>query len=230
MPIWSSHCDRLTALLPNGLKNLDYDGDGRESFAAFIESASSEDVALPISLDWGFNLIYSSGTTGTQRYSARPSTIVPENKSYGELGVDERCRTWCLRLYIPTPRCLCFCPPWPMAARAFIMEKFDTQRFLKLSEAEKITHAVLVPVQYERLLNDPEFDRFDLSSYQLKLSTSAPLHKQTKEALLERWPAGGLLEIYGMTEGGVGCFLMAHERPDKLDTVGQPGKAVIYRL
>jgi len=105
---------------------------------------------------------------------------------------------------------------------AFIMEKFDTQRFLKISEAEQITHAVLVPVQYDRLLNDPDFDRFDLSSYRLKLSTSAPLHKHTKQALLKRWPAGGLLEIYGMTEGGVGCLLAAHERPDKLDTVGQP--------
>jgi len=105
---------------------------------------------------------------------------------------------------------------------AFIMEKFNTQKFLQISEAEKITHAVLVPVQYERLLNDPDFDRIDLSSYQLKLSTSAPLHKHTKQALLKRWPAGGLLEIYGMTEGGVGCLLAAHERPDKLDTVGQP--------
>ena len=33
---------------------------------------------------------------------------------------------------------------------------------------------------------------------------------------------GGLVEYYGMTEGGVSCILMAHEHPDKLHTVGQP--------
>ena len=223
--------DRLTALLPNGLKNLDYDGDGRESFAAFIESASSEDVALPISLDWGFNLIYSSGTTGTPKgilhdrhYRAR------EQKLIGELGVDEACRTLVSTPLYSNTTLFMFLSTMANGGTAFIMEKFDTQRFLKLSEAEKITHGVLVPVQYERLLNDPEFDCFDLSSYQLKLSTSAPLHKQTKEALLERWPAGGLLEIYGMTEGGVGCFLMAHERPDKLDTVGQPAEGCDLKI
>jgi acyl-CoA synthetase (AMP-forming)/AMP-acid ligase II len=140
-----------------------------------------------------------------------------------ELGVDEQCRTLVSTPLYSNTTLFMFLSTMANGGTAFIMEKFDTQRFLKLSEVEKITHAVLVPVQYERLLNDPAFDRFDLSSYQLKISTSAPLHKQTKEALLERWPAGGLLEIYGMTEGGVGCFLMAHERPDKLDTVGQPG-------
>ena len=223
--------DRLTALLPNGLKNLDYDGDGRESFAAFIESASSEDVALPISMDWGFNLIYSSGTTGTPKgilhdrhYRAR------EQKLIGELGVDERCRTLVSTPLYSNTTLFMFLSTMANGGTAFIMEKFDTQRFLQLSEAEKITHAVLVPVQYERLLNDPDFGQFDLSSYQLKLSTSAPLHKQTKEAILQRWPEGGLLEIYGMTEGGVGCFLMAHERPDKLDTVGQPAEGCDLKI
>ena len=33
---------------------------------------------------------------------------------------------------------------------------------------------------------------------------------------------GGLIEIYGMTEGGVSTLLYAHEHPDKLHTVGIP--------
>lgn len=39
--------------------------------------------------------------------------------------------------------------------------------------------------------------------------------------IVKRWP-GGLVEIYGMTEGGVVCMLQAHHYPDKLHTVGQP--------
>jgi acyl-coenzyme A synthetase/AMP-(fatty) acid ligase len=33
---------------------------------------------------------------------------------------------------------------------------------------------------------------------------------------------GGLIEIYGMTEGGVACIFPVHEHPDKLHTVGKP--------
>lgn len=39
--------------------------------------------------------------------------------------------------------------------------------------------------------------------------------------MLRRWP-GGLVEFYGMTEGGGATLLAAHEFPDKLHTVGRP--------
>ena len=49
--------------------------------------------------------------------------------------------------------------------------------------------------------------------------SSAPLRPKFKTWLITAWP-GGFTEVYGMTEGGVGCFLNAHERPDKVHTVG----------
>jgi long-chain acyl-CoA synthetase len=39
--------------------------------------------------------------------------------------------------------------------------------------------------------------------------------------VLRRWP-GGLIEIYGMTEGGGACMLEAHKFSNKLHTVGVP--------
>ena len=88
---------------------------------------------------------------------------------------------------------------------------------------------MLVPVQYRRLMQSPEFDRFDLSSYRLKFSTSAPFASEIKQQVLKRWP-GGLVEYYGMTEGGGSCMLVAHEYPDKLATVGQPMEGHEIRL
>jgi acyl-CoA synthetase (AMP-forming)/AMP-acid ligase II len=79
-----------------------------------------------------------------------------------------------------------------------------------------------VPVQYQRLLAHPDFDKYDLSSFKCKLSTSAPLRAQTKADALRRWP-GRLIEIYGLTEGGGSCTLEANLFPDKLHTVGKPG-------
>jgi len=55
----------------------------------------------------------------------------------------------------------------------------------------------------------------------MKFSTSAPFPPHIKADVLKRWP-GGLIEYYGMTEGGGSCGLLAHEFPDKLHTVGKP--------
>ncbi|WP_156680020.1 class I adenylate-forming enzyme family protein, partial [Phenylobacterium sp. Root77] len=104
---------------------------------------------------------------------------------------------------------------------AVLMPKFDAEQFLKLSEKHRATHAMLVPVQYRRLMERPDFDSYDLSSFRMKFSTSAPFSPEIKADVLKRWP-GGLIEYYGMTEGGGSCGLVAHEHPDKLHTVGKP--------
>jgi acyl-CoA synthetase (AMP-forming)/AMP-acid ligase II len=74
-----------------------------------------------------------------------------------------------------------------------------------------------------------DFDSFDLSSYQMKTCTSAPFGADLKADILKRWP-GGLVEIYGMTEGGGSCLLKAHEFPNKLHTVGQPAPGHDIRI
>jgi acyl-CoA synthetase (AMP-forming)/AMP-acid ligase II len=86
-----------------------------------------------------------------------------------------------------------------------------------------------VPVQYQRLMAHPDFDRYDLSSFRMKLCTSAPFSATLKADILKRWP-GGLVEYYGMTEGGGTCILAAHEHPDKLATVGTPAEGHDMRL
>jgi acyl-CoA synthetase (AMP-forming)/AMP-acid ligase II len=101
------------------------------------------------------------------------------------------------------------------------MDKFDVAKFLSLAQRHRVTHAMLVPVQYKRLMEHPDFDRYDLSSFRMKFSTSAPFAAALKADVLKRWP-GGLVEYYGLTEGGGTCALVAHEFPDKLHTVGRP--------
>ena len=63
----------------------------------------------------------------------------------------------------------------------------------------------------------------------MKFCTSAPFAAALKADVLARWP-GGLVEFYGMTEGGGTCILAAHEHPDKLHTVGQPAEGHDIRL
>jgi len=70
---------------------------------------------------------------------------------------------------------------------------------------------------------------FDLASFRMKFCTSAPFSAALKREVLNRWP-GGLVEYYGMTEGGGTCILIAHQHPDKLHTVGRPAEGHDIRL
>jgi acyl-CoA synthetase (AMP-forming)/AMP-acid ligase II len=109
-----------------------------------------------------------------------------------------------------------------LGGTTILMVKSDVVKFLEIAERERVTHAMLVPVQYQRILAHPDFAKYDLGAFKAKLSTSAPLRAQVKADCLARWP-GRLIEIYGLTEGGAACTLEANLFPDKLHTVGKPG-------
>lgn len=198
----------------------------------FVSGVDDTPPSVSPSLDQGFNLIYSSGTTGTPKgilqsrgYRAREAELI-ENR----YGLNQQTRT-----IISTPLCsntTLFLLFTVLAAggTAKVMEKFDVTGWLTLAETWRPTDIILVPVQYTRLLAHPDFARFDLSSLRNKFSTGAPLSAAVKLEILTRWPAGGLTEFYGMTEGGVACELRAHEHTGKLDTVGRPLANVDLRI
>ncbi len=173
----------------------------------------------PVEPDQGFNIIYSSGTTGAPK-----GIVQPHRMRWGQIrrGVYPADAVTMIStpLYSNTTL-VSFLPTLSNGGTAVLMPKFDVKQFLELSEKHRATHAMLVPVQYRRLMEHPEFDRYDLASYQMKFATSAPFSAELKRQVLDRWP-GGLTEFYGMTEGGGSCYLQAHLHPDKLHTVGTP--------
>jgi acyl-CoA synthetase (AMP-forming)/AMP-acid ligase II len=201
--------------------SLDDSGWGRP-FRAWCAAPGERPRPVAIDPDWTFNIIYSSGTTGT------PKGIVHSHylrwRQYGQLDPlgygPEAVTVLSTPLYSNTTL-VCFNPTFAGGGAVVLMKKFDARGFLELSEKYRATHTMLVPVQYRRIMALPDFERFDLTSYQMKFCTSAPFAAELKADILKRWP-GGLTEYYGMTEGGGSCALLAHEHPDKLHTVGQP--------
>ena len=192
------------------------------------EGARPEPVDVPPSAP--FNIIYSSGTTGSpkgivQSHGMRWSHVARgANYRYGPDGVT----LLATPLYSNTTLVV-FLPTLAFGGTAVLMAKFDAAQYLALAQAHRITHTMLVPVQYQRLMALPQFDAHDLSSTLFKFCTSAPFGAALKADVVKRWP-GGLIEFYGMTEGGGTCILAAHEHPDKLHTVGQPANGHDIRL
>ena len=189
---------------------------------AWMPDAGARPAPVTILPESAFNIIYSSGTTGTPKGIVQPHSMrwpqlhLLDPPGYGPDAV----------AIISTPlysntTLVSLLPALAGGGTVVLMPRFDPRGFLELSERHRVTVAMLVPVQYRRILDVNDFDRYDLSNYQMKYATSAPFSAELKAEVLARWP-GGLIEYFGMTEGGGSCMLVAHEHPDKLHTVGRP--------
>ncbi|MBA1147090.1 acyl--CoA ligase [Ectothiorhodospiraceae bacterium WFHF3C12] len=194
------------------------------------EGAGPEPVE--IQPEWPFNIIYSSGTTGTPK-----GIVQPHQMRFGHVrrgatplyGIGPGAVTLISTPLYSNTTLVPFFQTICLGGTALMMARFDARRYLELAERHRVTHTILVPVQYQRIMAVPDFDDFDLSSFRLKLSTSAPFPAELMRDVLARWP-GGLIDVYGMTEGGGTMMLLAHEHPDKLHTVGQPSEGHDVRL
>lgn len=203
--------------------------DAGTPLAGWIATAGTKPAPIEILPEDGFNIIYSSGTTGTPKgiihsHAMRWQHIQRGAPAYGPNAVT----ILSTPLYSNTTMAS-FMPTVGSGGQVVLMKKFDARGFLELAQRERATNCMLVPVQYRRIMALDDFDRFDLSSFVMKYCTSAPFPAALKADVLKRWP-GGLVEIYGMTEGGAAFLLEAHQFPDKLHTVGKPAPGHIAKV
>ncbi len=196
---------------------------GQRPLHDWLAPPGARPAAVDIAPEDPFNLIYSSGTTGTPKGIVQPHGMrwahVQRSLPYGYGPASVTLAA--TPLYSNTTL-VAVIPALAHGGCVLLMPKFDALGWLQLAQQHRATHAMLVPVQYQRLMAHPRFGEFDLSAFVMKFCTSAPFAAALKADVLARWP-GGLVEYYGMTEGGGTCILEAHAHPDKLHTVGRPG-------
>jgi acyl-CoA synthetase (AMP-forming)/AMP-acid ligase II len=219
-----------TASSPPATLRIALEGLANRQFEDWLAPSGARPAPVEIDPNQPFNIIYSSGTTGTPKGIIQPHVMRwghvrrAQTLLYGPNSIT----IVSTGLYSNTTLVSVF-PTLVRGGTLVLMRKFDARKFLELSQEHRATHAMLVPVQYRRIMDLPDFDSFDLSSYQMKTCTSAPFAAELKADILKRWP-GGLTEFFGMTEGGGTCILSAHEHPGKLHTVGQPAEGHDIRI
>jgi long-chain acyl-CoA synthetase len=222
--------DELVKLIDGGRIGYDFSDDTWQDFATWIAGSPVDYPNIELAPEDDFNIIYSSGTTGV------PKGILHSHgmrQSYWA-GRDASGYSAFTRLIVSTPiysntTLFALLPAVAWGGVTILMPKSDAGKYLELVTSERPTHTIQVPVQYRRLFAHPDFDATDFGSFIWKYSTSAPLQAADKKILITKW-TGGFTEIYGMTEGGVGCALQAHEYPDKLHTVGLPMDPDNFRI
>ena len=209
-------------IVSGGLIGIDFSDAHFCALEDWLSSQSEVAPGIELNGDDEFNIIYSSGTTGI------PKGIVHSQRTRQALA------TGLMNLGITAEAITLIATPlysnttittwWPTVCAGgtlLIMPKFDAESALQLIQQHRVSHAMLVPVQYDRIMGLENFSNYDLSSLQLKFSTSAPLRPALKAEVIDHFP-GELIEFYGLTEGGVGTLFIGSiaREQDKLGSVG----------
>jgi acyl-CoA synthetase (AMP-forming)/AMP-acid ligase II len=218
--------ERLPAATLEGLIGLGSVGKGWHSYQALRDAASAEPPDVAILPEDECNIIYSSGTTGL------PKGIVHDHACREAWGSDmavalryhSGARTLINLGLFSNISWVAILATFFAGGTIVIQRRFDVRQCLAIIDRQRITHTVMVPLQFQKLLECEQFDRYDLTSLDAYMCCGSPLAVELKRAIVERMP-GDFIELYGLTEGLV-TILPPEDMLDKIGSVGRacPGQ------
>jgi fatty-acyl-CoA synthase/long-chain acyl-CoA synthetase len=158
----------------------------------------------------GYDMLYSSGTTGRPKGIKRQSQNNPIELPNPFLRIlcADMCGMNSDSIYL-SPAPLYHAAPLrfnmmaiTLGGTSVIMESFDAEEFLKLVAKHKITQSQLVPTMFVRMLKLPEDVRlrYDVSSLKGAIHAAAPCPIDVKAKMIEWW-GPILIEYYAGSEG-----------------------------
>ena len=184
----------------------------------------------------GYDMLYSSGTTGRPKGIKRESENNPieQPNPFLRLLCADMCGMNNDSIYL-SPAPLYHAAPLRfnmmaviLGGTSVIMESFDAEEFLKLVEKHKVTQSQLVPTMFVRMLKLPEEvrTRYDVSSIKGAIHAAAPCPIDVKAKMIEWW-GPVLIEYYAGSEGN-GVTVSTSQQ--WLSHRGTVGRAVVGKV
>ncbi len=228
--------DALVDQMPNVSIRLMMDGtsEGYDSYEDTVSVYSNEPIPNRVA---GFDMLYSSGTTG------RPKGVLPQNEFLPledsphpvgamlpllfELDVDSVYLSPA-PLYHAAPLRFCM-GVLANGATLVVMERFDPEGFLKAAEKYRATHTQVVPTMFVRMLklDDQVREGYDVSSLKMCVHAAAPCPVAVKEQMIDWW--GPVIhEYYAGTEGNGFVYCNSEMWLAHKGTVGLPINCTVH--
>lgn len=189
-----------------------------------IAQQSGDNIANPT---LGGNMLYTSGTTGRPKGVFKPANgaaLTPSGSWYGKSADFQSDTDVALvtgPLYHAAPLGINLNVPLMAGLEIVLMDKWDAEETLRLTEQYKVTHSHLVATMFHRLLQLPEEikQKYNSSSLRWIIHGAAPCPIEAKQGMMD-WFGPVLYEYYGGTEGG-GIFILPEEWLKKPGSVGR---------
>ncbi|MBI1886714.1 MAG: long-chain-fatty-acid--CoA ligase [Chloroflexi bacterium] len=80
-----------------------------------------------------------------------------------------------------------------------VLPQFDPQAWLEAVQAHRVTHSFVVPTMLKRIMEHPDFGKYDLSSLRLLAYGAAPMPYEVVTKAVQAFKCG-LMNAYGQTE------------------------------
>jgi len=184
---------------------------------------SGDDISGPI---LGTNMLYTSGTTGRPKGVLKPvsASLILTSSWYAKSAKFNSESDVALvtgPLYHAAPLGINLNVPLIAGLEIVLMDKWDAEETLRLTDRYKVTHSHLVATMFHRLLQLPAAikEKYNTSSLRWIIHGAAPCPIEAKQGMMD-WFGPILYEYYGGTEGG-GIFILPEEWSTKPGSVGK---------
>jgi acyl-CoA synthetase (AMP-forming)/AMP-acid ligase II len=176
--------------------------DGMSSLDAILASANPDEPFVDVDESRPTVLIYTSGTTSQPKGVALSylnlsvyvtNTMSPADPSeHGEVTL----------LSVPIFHVAGVTPIMSSVwggRTLVILPQFDPELWLKAVEKERVTHSFVVPTMLKRIMEHPDFHKYDHSSLKLITYGAAPMPYEVVSKAVDAFNCG-LMNAYGQTE------------------------------
>lgn len=228
----NSYAAMLESIRPNcpalqHLVALDSDWDKLLEVGRKVSQADLERREASLQCDDPINIQYTSGTTGFPKGATLTHHNILNNGYFTGLGLGF---TAADRLCIPVPFYHCFgmvlsnlvCTSHG-ACMVVPSESFHARATLDAVQAERCTALHGVPTMFRTVLDEPGFDRYDVSSLRTGIMAGAPCPIELMREVVTRLHMPQVAIGYGMTETAPLSTLSALNDPleQRVSTVGR---------
>ena len=203
------------------------------SGACYIDWRDSQTQHKPrisIDADDTCNIIYSSGTTGQPKgikhiHGRRVQSMYELALAHRyHFGVVSICP---IGLYSNIAWASLFCT-LIVGGTCIVQNNFNPESWIKAVEKYGVTHTMMVPLQFQKILEASNFSSEAVASLEAIISGGSPLFENLKKQIIEEFGCA-VIELYGLTEGFM-TTLQPEEVEGRLGSVGKPVRGHDYLI
>jgi len=182
--------------------SIDGKEDNMHYYEELISSGSPDDIVSDVSDDDVTLLMYTAGTTGNPK--GVPMThnsyavYVLENVDPASPDIEERNLLTVPLYHVAGFQAL-------LAAvyggrTVIMMRQFEVNEWMDIVQKEKVNRAMLVPTMLKRVVDLPDFNKYDLSSLRVITYGAAPMPFEVIKKAIEMLPNVRFINAFGQTE------------------------------